>query len=119
MGSVTIHPGPLEPPAPGSRGSERDPGKAIDVWLARSCTLPGVVLAASLIFSHRAHADDALTVEHALREARSANAQLPLAALGVASAREGLGEAKARRWMQIAVKASLRYAPPSRATAAT
>ena len=65
-----------------------------------------------LFFSHRAHADDALTVEQALREARTANAQLPLAALDVSIARERVREAKARRWLQVSVEASLRYAPP-------
>ena len=71
-----------------------------------------MLAAALLFFSHQAHADDALTPEQALREARVANAQLPLAALDVASARERLAEAKARRWLQVSVEAGLRYAPP-------
>ena len=73
-----------------------------------------VVLAATwLLFSPRAHAEDALTVDQALGEARVANALLPLAALDVASARERVREAKARRWLQVSVEAGLRYAPPS------
>ena len=71
-----------------------------------------VLAAALLLLSHRARADEALTIEQALREARAANAQLPLGALDVASARERLAEAKARRWLQVSLQAGLRYSPP-------
>lgn len=60
-----------------------------------------------------ARADEPLTLEQALREARAANAQLPLAALDVASARERAREAKARRWLRVSVLAGLRYSPPA------
>ena len=60
-----------------------------------------------------AHAAPApLTLDAALAEARTANARLPVAATDVAIARARLREARAQRWLNLAVSGDLRYAPP-------
>jgi len=53
-----------------------------------------------------------LTLEEALREARSANAQLPVAAVGVDIARASLREANAARSPNLAVSSSLNAGGP-------
>jgi len=55
----------------------------------------------------------ALTLEDALREAHAANARLPLPAMDIASAREKQNEARAERWLRVAVEGDFIYAPPS------
>jgi outer membrane protein len=78
-------------------------------WLSE---LLGVALSmATLLVANEARAEDALTVEEAIREARASNAQLPVAAADVAIARERVRESRARRWLQVSVEAGARYAP--------
>jgi outer membrane protein TolC len=66
---------------------------------------------ATLLAASEAQAEDPLTVDAAVRQARAANARLPLAAADVAIARERVREARARRWLQVSVEAGARYAP--------
>jgi outer membrane protein TolC len=66
---------------------------------------------AALLAASAARAEDALTVEEAVREARAANARLPVAAADVTIARERVRESRARRWLQVSVEAGARYAP--------
>jgi outer membrane protein TolC len=66
---------------------------------------------ATLLAASAARAEDALTVEAAVREALAANASLPVAAADVAIARERVRESRARRWLQVSVEAGARYAP--------
>jgi outer membrane protein TolC len=54
-----------------------------------------------------------VTLEQALAEARASNAKLPIPAFDVAIAREKLKEARAERWLKVAVEGALIYAPPS------
>jgi outer membrane protein TolC len=54
-----------------------------------------------------------LTLEDALREAHAANAGLPLPAYDVSIAREKRSEARAGRWLRVAVEGDFVYAPPS------
>jgi outer membrane protein len=58
-------------------------------------------------------AAEPLTLEQALKEAREANARLPLPAYDVAIAREKHNEARAERWLKVAVEGDFIYAPPS------
>jgi outer membrane protein len=52
-----------------------------------------------------------ISLDEALREARSANARLPVPALDVAIAREKLSETLAERWLKVAVEGDFVYAP--------
>ena len=54
-----------------------------------------------------------MTLEEALSEAHAANARLPLPAYDVAIAREKRSEARADRWLRVAVEGDFIYAPPS------
>ena len=73
-----------------------------------------VCLALVLIgLSGAAGGEQAVTLEQALSEARVANARLPLPAYDVAIAREKLHEARAERWLKVAVEGEFLYAPPS------
>ena len=54
-----------------------------------------------------------ITLEQALAEARASNAKLPIPAFEVAIAREKLKEARAERWLKVAVEGAFIYAPPS------
>jgi len=58
-------------------------------------------------------AQEPVTLEEALREAHAANAKLPLPAFDVAIAREKRTEARAERWLRVAVEGDFIYAPPS------
>jgi len=53
-----------------------------------------------------------LTLEEALRLAHEANAKLPPAALERDSAEEKIREARAERWMKVAIDGDFIYAPP-------
>ncbi len=57
-------------------------------------------------------ADRAVSLEEALREARTANARLPLPALDISIAREKRTEARAERWLKVAADGDFVYAPP-------
>ena len=54
-----------------------------------------------------------LSLEDALREARAANARLPLSSFDLSVARERVSEAQAERWLRVAVEGSFLYAPAS------
>src|SRR5260221_8738260 len=58
-------------------------------------------------------APEPVTLEQALAEARASNAKLPIPAFDVAIAREKLKEARAERWLKVAVEGAFIYAPPS------
>jgi len=53
----------------------------------------------------------ALTLEDALLQARSANAKLPAAAAEIEIAREKIREARAERWLKVAIEGDFIYAP--------
>jgi outer membrane protein TolC len=73
--------------------------------------LTATIACALLLSARAALAEEALTIGEALREARAANARLPVAAAEVAIARERIREAKARRGFQVSIEAGIRYAP--------
>ncbi len=54
-----------------------------------------------------------VTLADAIEEARAANARLPIPAFDVSIARERLAEARAERWLKVAVEGDFVYAPPS------
>ncbi|MGE5278605.1 MAG: TolC family protein [Acidobacteriota bacterium] len=54
-----------------------------------------------------------LTIEEALREARASNARLPLPALDLDLARQRWDEARAERWLRVALEGDFVYAPAS------
>ncbi len=54
-----------------------------------------------------------MTLEDAIEEARAANARLPIPAFDVAIAREKIAEARAERWLKVAIEGDFIYAPPS------
>jgi outer membrane protein TolC len=54
-----------------------------------------------------------LTLDDALREAHTANARLPIPAFDIAIAREKRSEARAERWLKVALEGDFIYAPPS------
>jgi outer membrane protein TolC len=54
-----------------------------------------------------------VTLADAIEEARFANARLPIPAFDVAIAREKIAEARAERWLKVAVEGDFIYAPPS------
>ena len=58
-------------------------------------------------------AQDLVTLPEALTQARAANARLPIPAFEVAIAREKRHEARAERWLRVAVEGDFVYAPPS------
>src|SRR5512144_1679138 len=53
-----------------------------------------------------------ITLDEALRLAREANAKLPEAALETRAAEEKIREARAERWMKVAIDGDFVYAPP-------
>ncbi|MFI5179991.1 MAG: TolC family protein [Thermoanaerobaculia bacterium] len=54
-----------------------------------------------------------LTLEQALAEAEAANARLPVAALSAEISAEKIREARAERWLNVALESAFLYAPPS------
>jgi outer membrane protein TolC len=68
--------------------------------------LAGAILGAS-------PAPEPVTLDQALSEARASNAKLPIPAFDVAIAREKLKEARAERWLKVAVEGAFISAPPS------
>src|SRR5262245_33206284 len=54
-----------------------------------------------------------LALEDALREAHAANAKLPVSGYDVTIAQEKRNEARAERWLRVAVEGDFIYAPPS------
>jgi outer membrane protein len=83
------------------------------VRFARSGCLFAIALAVALGSTPAAVAQAPLSLEDALREARAANARLPLSALDVSAARERLSQAFADRWLRVALEGDFLYAPAS------
>src|SRR5262244_3166817 len=73
----------------------------------------GVLALLFLSVGAAAFTQQTLTLEDALREAQAANARLPLPAYDVAIAREKGNEARAERWLRVAIEGDFIYAPPS------
>jgi outer membrane protein TolC len=71
------------------------------------------VCALCLSLAALAGAQEPVTLDVALREAHAANARLPIPALDISIARERLHEARADRWLRVAVEGDFIYAPPS------
>ena len=63
--------------------------------------------------SWTAGAQTPLTLEEVLTEAHAANAKLPVAGFDVTIAQEKHNEARAERWLRVAVEGDFIYAPPS------
>jgi outer membrane protein TolC len=67
-----------------------------------------------LIFAPCAvRAQSPVTLEEALAEAHAANASLPVSAFEVTIAQEKRNEARAERWLKVAIEGDFIYAPPS------
>src|SRR6476661_1660014 len=79
---------------------------------ARSCLgcAAGILL---FLGSGAAAAQELRTLDDVLRESRSANARLPIALFDVTIAREKVSEARAERWLKVALEGDFIYAPPS------
>jgi outer membrane protein TolC len=73
----------------------------------------GAAGALALFVALCAGAQQPLTLEDALKEARAANARLPLPALDVAAANEKRNEARAARWLRVALDGDFILSPPS------
>lgn len=71
------------------------------------------LLVAALLAGTRAISlgQGALSLEDALREARAANARLPIPALDLAIARQRSYESLAERWLKVAIEGDFIYAP--------
>ena len=65
-----------------------------------------------LLGAGRAVAGEPVSLETALREARAANAHLPLPALDMTIASEKEKEARAEMWLKVALEGDFVYAPP-------
>ncbi|HKD19515.1 MAG TPA: TolC family protein [Thermoanaerobaculia bacterium] len=63
--------------------------------------------------------EEPLTLEKAIAEALAANARLPIPALDVSLAAEREREAKAERWLKVALESDFIYAPPGYSAAIT
>jgi len=66
---------------------------------------------ATLASAAASPAQTPLSLDEAIRQARSANARLPLRALEVSLARQRQSEALAERWLKVAVEGDFLYAP--------
>ena len=89
-----------------------------DVRRNRTTTLHAVLLLL-LGAAGRASAGEPLSLEVALREARAANAHLPLPALDTSIASEREKEARAEQWLKVALEGDFAYAPPGYAISLT
>ncbi|HEY6098809.1 MAG TPA: TolC family protein [Anaeromyxobacter sp.] len=87
----------------------RAPGRAAPI-LFRLCL---AALLAGPAVAARAQAPDALTLDDVLREAHASNARLPIPATDLLAAREKVSEARAERWLKVAVEGDFIYAPPN------
>jgi outer membrane protein len=80
---------------------------------ARSGRLFAIALGVAVGSASPARAQAPVSLEDALREARAANARLPLSALDVSVAHERLSQAFAERWLRVALEGDFLYAPAS------
>jgi outer membrane protein TolC len=69
--------------------------------------------------ARQASAGELVSLEAALREARAANAHLPLPALDISIASEREKEARAEQWLKVALEGDFVYAPPGYAVPLT
>ncbi|HEY2798842.1 MAG TPA: TolC family protein [Thermoanaerobaculia bacterium] len=81
------------------------------VRFATSCVL--LALGHALGAAPAALGQTPLSLEDALREARAANARLPVSSLDISISREKLGQAQAERWLRVALEGDFLYAPAS------
>src|SRR5439155_13852206 len=75
-----------------------------------ACAVP-LAAAALFLAASRCLSQDAIGLEQALAEARTANLRLPLPAFEVQVLRARRSEAVAERWMKVAVEGGFIYAP--------
>ena len=66
---------------------------------------------AMLALSRFGLAQAALTLEDVLREARASNVRLPIPSIEISVAREKVSEARAERWLRVALEGDFVYAP--------
>jgi len=66
---------------------------------------------ALLAVSRSGFAQTALTLEDVLRESRASNARLPIPSIEISIAREKVSEARAERWLKVALEGDFIYAP--------
>ena len=76
-------------------------------------------LVVALAAAPRIVAEEPLTLERAIAEALAANARLPLPALDISLADEKNREARAERWLKVALEGDFIYAPPGYSAAIT
>ena len=79
--------------------------------MARRSSSAGVLAAVLLVAASPVRAQEALTLERALGEARAANLRLPLPAFEVQVLHARQREAIAEKWMKVAVEGGFVYAP--------
>src|SRR5258705_6136940 len=72
----------------------------------------GALLAWAFVLAPSASAQEPVSLERALTEAFAANVRLPLPALEMTFAAEKAKEARAERWLKVAVEGDFIYAPP-------
>jgi outer membrane protein len=72
----------------------------------------GALLAWAFVLAPSASAQEPVSLERALTEAFAANVRLPLPALEMNLAAERAKEARAERWLKVAVEGDFIYAPP-------
>jgi len=78
------------------------------VALAALCLLAALCSSSALV-----QAQAPLTLDDVLREAHASNARLPIPATDVLIAREKVAEARAERWLKVALEGDFIYAPPT------
>jgi len=83
------------------------------VRLAARRVLLVLIVALAIGLPSAASSQAALSLEEALREARAANARLPLSSLDVSLAHERVSQAQAERWLRVALEGDFVYAPGS------
>jgi outer membrane protein TolC len=109
-GSVVCSVSRFGEPAPAPEGCRN---RANDIACYDSPVAKAFALAVALgLFSPAAgSAQIPLALDDALAESRASNARLPIPAFDVAVAREKASEARAERWLKVAVEGDFIYAP--------
>lgn len=74
---------------------------------------PFLLALLAVALPHTGRSEEPLTLEEALREARASNARLPLPAFDLELARARRDEARAERWLRVAMEGDFVYAPAS------
>ena len=83
--------------------------RAESLFVARSA----MALTAILCALPLAAQEQPVTLDEALARSREANVRLPLPGIDLVIARERVSEARAERWLKVAVEGNLLYAPPN------